>query len=141
MAVGHQCRLRGATLYHQQRVRKRGANFLNETQAVVQRACQLRVAFEPAQIERHRQPVTRFPSRQQAIFQEAQSDAVHAILLIFDPFFRGQGDDQTLRAGETAKVMSDGTRVLLKLVEVREDSGVIKVDGENESRTLGLKRN
>ena len=49
-------------------------------------------------------------------------------------------NDQTLTVGETAKVMFNGTRLSLTLVEIRDDSVVIQVEGENEPRTLRLKK-
>jgi hypothetical protein len=49
-------------------------------------------------------------------------------------------NDQTLTVGETAKVMFNDTRLSLTLVEIRDDSVVIQVEGENEPRTLRLKK-
>jgi hypothetical protein len=48
-------------------------------------------------------------------------------------------NDQTLMQGETAKVMSDGARVSVSLVEIGEDSVRIRVQGEQEPRVLTLK--
>jgi len=48
-------------------------------------------------------------------------------------------NDQTLMTGETAKVRSNGTRLRIKLVEIREDSVDVLVEGEQQPRLLKLK--
>jgi hypothetical protein len=50
-------------------------------------------------------------------------------------------NDQTLTAGETAKVLSNGTRINVKLLAIREDSVEVLVEGEPQPRILQLKGN
>jgi hypothetical protein len=40
--------------------------------------------------------------------------------------------------GETGKVMSDGRKISLKLLEVRDDAVLVRVEGEEQPRRLAL---
>jgi len=48
-------------------------------------------------------------------------------------------NDQTLMIGETAKVTSDGARLTVKLIEIRDESVVVLLEGDPQPRILKLK--